>query len=97
MKGKKCRAAGGPTENTKGREHMVVSGNPDVLKEANERKRGGKVKKHIGEPEGEKSKHRMDRKMPHRKSGGRVGSDKNPYSSARMGGKTGERSDGEPD
>ena len=86
-----------------GRAHEVVSGNPDVLEEAHERKHGGKAKhkKHVGEPEGKMAKHRMDR-MPHhmhkgRKSGGRVGSDKSPLRSAHHGGKTGEMSDGQPD
>jgi hypothetical protein len=103
---KKHKASGG-------RAHEVVSGNPDVLKEAkgeesydegDERKRGGKVKKHVGMPEGKKAKHRMDRPMKGmsmmhkgRKSGGRVGSDKSPLSSAHKGGKTGEMSGGEPD
>ena len=46
----------------------------NVEKEAEKRARGGKV-------EGEKPKHRMDRMR--RKSGGRVGSDKSPFTSAR--------------
>jgi hypothetical protein len=55
--------------------------------EGDERKRGGKVKKKHGMmPEGKKAKHRMDR--PGRKSGGRVGSDRSPLSSAHMGGKS---------
>lgn len=98
---KKHKASGG-------RAHEVVSGNPDVLKEAkgeesydegDERKKGGKVKKHVGMPEGKKAKHRMDRPMHKgRKSGGRVGSDKAPLSSAHKGGKSsGEMSGGEPD
>lgn len=89
-----------------GRVGMVASGNPDVLKEAegkegyaegDERKHGGKVKKkkHEMHAEGEKSKHRMDR--PKRASGGRVGSDKNPFSSAHKAGKTSEGHGGEPD
>lgn len=57
-----------------------VSGNPNVFKEAAERKRGGKVKKHHGKPEGDMAKHRMDR--PRRARGGCVGSDKTPFSSA---------------
>ncbi len=91
-----------------GRAHEVVSGNPDVLKEAegkesyakgDERKRGGKVhKKHLGHPEGKMAKHRMDRHMHKgRKSGGRVGSDRSPLSSAHHGGKASEMSDREPD
>jgi hypothetical protein len=100
---KKHKASGG-------RAHEVVSGNPDVLKEAqgkepydegDERKKGGKVKKHVGMPEGKKAKHRMDRMPPHmhkgRKSGGRVGSDRSPLSSAHHGGKAGDMSGGEPD
>ena len=65
-----------------------VSGNPNVFKEAHERKRGGRVhehekkkgKKHEMHVEGEHAKPRMDR--PRRMSGGRCGSDKNPMSSA---------------
>jgi len=91
---KECRAKGG-------RIGMVASGNPDVISEAkgkedyakgNLRKRGGKVGM---KAEGKKAAHRMDR--PKRASGGRVGSDRNPFSSARHGGKAGERSGGEPD
>jgi len=54
-----------------------VSGNPNVFKEAKQRKRGGKA---CSAPEGGKAKMRMDR--PRRASGGGVGSDKNPLSSA---------------
>jgi hypothetical protein len=61
-----------------------VSGNPNVFKEAAERKRGGKVKKH-GKPEGDMAKMRMDR--PRRARGGGVGADKNPFSSAHRAGK----------
>lgn len=77
-----------------GRTDMLVAGNPDVVKEAEgkedyakgaERKRGGKVKrktggKVIGLMTGGAVKPRMDR--PARKSGGRVGSDRSPMSSA---------------
>jgi hypothetical protein len=76
-----------------GRAHEVVSGNPDVLKEAkgeepydkgDERKHGGKVKRakggHVMHMDGKKSKHRMDR--PGRKRGGAVGADRSPLSSA---------------
>lgn len=77
-----------------GRKGEWVSGNPDVKKEAegeepyaegDERKRGGKVKKkhHEMHAEGEKSKHRMDR--PKRARGGRVGSDRQPFTSAHKG------------
>lgn len=78
-----------------GRVGMKVSGNPDVFKEAEERKRGGKVKKHVGEPEGKKAKHRMDR--PGRRMGGRVGADKAPLSSAHNSSKASERAGGRPD
>lgn len=56
---------------------MKVSGNPNVFKEAKARKKGGKV---CG-PEGGLAKARMDK--PRRARGGAVGSDKNPFSSAR--------------
>jgi hypothetical protein len=49
----------------------------NVLKEAHEKKKGGAVVA----MEGKKSKARMD-KRPRRASGGRVGSDKSPFSSA---------------
>ena len=77
-----------------GRIGMKVSGNPDVFKEAEEKKHGGKVKKHVGAAEGKMAKHRRDRK---RASGGRVGSDKSPLSSAHHGGKAGERAGGHAD
>ncbi len=53
-----------------------ISGNPNVFKEAKARKKGGKV---CG-PDGAMAKHRMDK--PRRASGGKVGSDKRPFSSA---------------
>lgn len=71
MKGKSRKSGGGLP--------MKVSGNPDVFKEAEARKKGGKVKGGMKADEG-KTRHRMDR--PGRKSGGRVGSDKSPLSSA---------------
>lgn len=84
MKGKR-KATGGRTD-------MKVSGNPNVFKEAAERKKGGKVKRATGgkvEGDGGKTiglmtggavRPRLDR--PGRKSGGRVGADKAPLSSA---------------
>lgn len=56
---------------------VQAGGNPYVLKEAKARKSGGKVD--CG-PEGAMAKKRMDR--PGRASGGRVGADKAPLSSA---------------
>ncbi len=53
-----------------------VSGNPKVFAEAAKRKKGGKVMDC-----GPMAKQRMDR--PRRASGGGVGADKNPFSSAR--------------
>lgn len=79
MKGKK-KAGGGA---------MKVSGNPNVFKEADERKKGGRAKrasggkvegKVIGLMTGGAVKPRLDR--PGRKLGGRVGADKAPLSSA---------------
>jgi hypothetical protein len=71
------RAAGGKA--------MVVSGNPNVLKEAREgktgdegRKRGGKV---IGRMAGGPVKARLDR--PGRKKGGGVGANTKPLSTAK--------------
>ena len=83
-----------------GRTDMKVSGNPDVFKEAegeesyakgDEKKHGGKVKKHhratggkvIGLMTGGGVRPRLDR--PGRKLGGRVGSDRSPLSSAHHG------------
>ena len=58
-----------------------VSGNPKVFAEAKARKRGGKA----CAPEGKMAKMRMDR--PKRASGGGVGSNRNPLSSAHRGSK----------
>ena len=87
-----------------GRVGLKAAGNPDVFKEAEgeeeySRKRGGKVKKHGDmHAEGKHAKHRRDRMMHKgRKSGGRVGSDRSPLSSAHHGGKAGEEVKGEPD
>ena len=62
--------------------------NSNVVKEAKERKHGGKAHKakhkhHVGHHEGHKAEHRMDRAP--RKSGGRAGSNMNPLSSAHHG------------
>ena len=55
----------------------VASGNPEVLKEAEEKKKGGKA---MGKMHGPMSRHRLDK--PGRKTGGRVGADKSPLSTA---------------
>jgi hypothetical protein len=58
---------------------LVAGGNPNVIAEARaKRKRGGGV---CAAPDGDKAKGRMDK--PRRASGGGVGSNKNPFSSAR--------------
>src|SRR6266704_3363647 len=68
---------------------MKVSGNPNVFKEADERKKGGKVKRATGGAVGRKLvsfytggavKARADR--PARASGGRVGANTSPLSTA---------------
>jgi hypothetical protein len=62
----------------------------DVVKEAEEKKRGGRTKRkhgghvhHMGKVHGEHAKHRADR--PKRKHGGKAGSNMNPLSSAHKG------------
>jgi len=66
---------------------MVYAGaGSNVVKEADERKSGGRTKmpkKHVGHAEGAEAKERADRKP--RKSGGRTGSNMNPLSSAHAG------------
>lgn len=65
---------------------MVYSGkDSNVVKEAEEKKHGGRVAKHMGKAHGEKPKHRMDKKA----RGGNAtsspfapGSAKHPFSSA---------------
>lgn len=57
---------------------MVASGNPNVIKEARERKRGGPVMEMDGKP----SRHRPDQKRPGRATGGRVGANTSPLSTA---------------
>lgn len=54
-------------------------GGSQVAKEAAQKKRGGGVE--MGKIKGAKSKMRMD-KRPRRAAGGRVGSDKSPFSSS---------------
>ena len=75
---RKCKAKGGATPD-------VVSGNKNVIKEA-EMKKGGKVKKRatggkvIGLMTGGAVRPRLDR--PGRKTGGGVGSNTSPLSTA---------------
>lgn len=72
MKGRKGYATGGKI--------MDAGGNPKVLAEIKERKKGGRVTKEAGKVAGHLSRHKLDR--PGRKRGGRVGADMNPLSSA---------------
>ena len=57
------------------------SGKPNVVKEAEEKKFGGKVGKKVDMMKDKKSKHRLDKK-PRKANGGKVGADKSPFSSA---------------
>lgn len=85
---RKKRAAGGETGSreweqdakTKNKRYTFQS---NVNEEAEERKSGGRAKKHVGKMHGESSKHHAGRKA--RKSGGRAGSNMNPLSSAHSG------------
>lgn len=70
---------------------FYAGGSSNVAKEAEEKKHGGRVKKDVDKPEAGKAKKRMDKK-PHRASGGRVGADKSPFSSAARPAVTGEAS-----
>jgi hypothetical protein len=66
--------------NTKNQRYTYQS---NVNDEAEERKRGGRAKKHVGKMHGSKAMSHAGRKP--RKSGGRAGSDKSPLSSAHAG------------
>ena len=79
MKGKKAES---PMKGVKADDKkpgmVYAGGDSNVIKEASKYKRGGKVK-HVG-MHGDKAADRLDR--PKRKSGGGVGSDMKPFSSA---------------
>lgn len=77
------KAAGGGT--------WYTGGSSNVAKEAEEKKHGGRVKKSVKMEEGKPAKHRMD-KRPRKAHGGRVGSDKSPFSSAARPGQNTEAS-----
>lgn len=87
MKGNKrnrsARATGGVVENDSSPSTVYEGESSNVVKEARERKRGGRAKKNVGMPEGMMMKKNAGRKP--RKSGGKVGADTNPFSSARNG------------
>jgi len=81
MKGRSKRADGGGVQkgvkaNNAAPTEVYAGAGSNVVKEAKERKHGGKV-------DGAKAKMRSDRSA--RKSGGRVGSNMNPLSSAASG------------
>lgn len=82
MKGKKAhRAGGGVVDKDDAPREVYAGAGSNVVKEADERKKGGPVKaKKSVNMHGAKAKMRLDR--PGRKSGGRVGADKSPLSSA---------------
>lgn len=83
MKGKmKHRASGGVVDKDPSPKDVYAGRESNVAKEADERKRGGRVKKakEMGKVEGKKAKMRLDR--PGRKRGGRVGADRSPLSEA---------------
>lgn len=88
MKGRKNRASGGVVDKDPSPREVYAGSGSNVVKEAEERKGGGRVKdkakcKDVGKIEGKMSKMRLDR--PGRKMGGRVGADKSPLSSAAGG------------
>lgn len=83
MKGRKHRSAGGGVVPRDPSPREVYAGaGSNVVKEADQRKRGGGVhkKKEMGKVHGAKSRMRLDR--PGRKMGGRAGADCAPLSSA---------------
>jgi len=85
MARKKHKAKGGPTVEVEGQKEAYGGGDPNVVKEAEEKKHGGRAKHHRkagGKVDGKKPHHRMDHKHPGRKRGGRVGADSSPLSSA---------------
>ena len=84
MKGKmkNCRKDGGVVPKDESPKDVYAGASSNVRKEADERRDGGRVKKakEMGKVEGKKAKMRLDR--PGRKSGGRVGADSSPLSTA---------------
>lgn len=85
MKGRKHKATGGVNEASEdlGKKNMRYTYQSKVNDEAEERKHGGRAKKHVGKMHGHAAKHHAGRKP--RKSGGRATSDANPFTSARHG------------
>jgi hypothetical protein len=91
MKGRKGRAAGGESPAAGVREYEQDLAEkperrvnaPKIMGAAEERKRGGKVKKHAGKIAGAAAMAHAGRKP--RKSGGKVGSNMSPLSTAHAG------------
>lgn len=88
MKGRKKAAGGEAMVGRKSYEEDLKDkpmryNNSKVEGEAEERKRGGRAKKHVGKAHGHAGKHHAGRAA--RKSGGRTGSNMNPLSSAHAG------------
>ena len=90
MKGRKGKASGGEAMSGKKSWDEDLSDKPmrytadsNVSSEAEERKRGGKVKKNVGGAAGATARAHGGRAA--RKSGGRTGSNMNPLSSAHSG------------
>lgn len=84
------RASGGSTETgdreweqDEKKKNKRYTYESNVNDEAEERKSGGRAKKHVGKMHGGDAKHNAGRKA--RKSGGRAGSNMNPLSSAHAG------------
>lgn len=84
MKGRKHRASGGVNEAAQdaSKKNLRYTYQSNVQDEAEERKRGGRAKKHAGKVEGKAAPH-AGRKA--RKSGGRAGCEKSPFTSAHSG------------
>ncbi len=85
MRGKKHHKAKGGKLEVDQMEAGEGGGDPEVEKEAEEKKRGGKTKKHRkhgGHVDGEKKHHRMDRKRGGRAHEHMEHSDMSPLSSA---------------
>lgn len=82
MKGKKHRAGGGVVVKDASPKDIYAGAASNVVKEADERQKGGVVRKRkeMGKPDGKLTKMRLDR--PGRKTGGRVGADRSPLSAA---------------
>lgn len=82
MKGKKHRAYGGVVDKDPASREVYAGKDSNVVREADERRRGGPVRKRRegGRVEGKIAKMRLDR--PGRKTGGRVGADRSPLSEA---------------